>query len=171
MMSRYLFAAALSIPAAALAAPPHVHGLATLDVALDGPTLSLHLESPLDNLVGFEHPAYNPSQKQALDGMVARLNQPGTLFVPSPAAGCIAQAPVLTSAALEAQAGMATHKHAHADMDADFSFRCAHPDRLTGMEVRLIEAFPRTHQVRVQVAGPHGQSALVLEAGKTRVGF
>ena len=31
----------------------HVHGDAHLDVALEGDTLSLQLESPLDNLLGF----------------------------------------------------------------------------------------------------------------------
>lgn len=33
----------------------HQHGVAILEVAVDGGTLRLRLESPLNNLAGFEH--------------------------------------------------------------------------------------------------------------------
>ena len=35
-------------------AQAHVHGAVQLEVALDGPTLSIALEAPLDSLLGFE---------------------------------------------------------------------------------------------------------------------
>lgn len=162
----------LSCAAAAHAAPPHVHGVALLDVAVDGATLSLHLDSPLDNLVGFEHAAYNPGQKATLDKMVAQLNRPEQLFIPTPSAGCKAQAPKLVSAVLEpAGKTPAPHGHVHADMDADFVFQCAAPQNLHGMDVKLSALFPRTHTVKVQVAGPKGQSGAVLESGNTKVSW
>lgn len=157
------------LPLSALAAPPHVHSVALLDVAVDGSTLSLHLDSPLDNLVGFEHAAYNPSQQQALDKMVAQLNKPEELFVPTPAAACRAQKPNLVSAVLDPPKSARHHGHVHADMDADFVFHCARPEKLHGLEVRLIFVFPRTHKVKVQIAGPGGQSSAQLEAGNTHV--
>ncbi len=157
---------------AAHAAPPHVHGVALLDVAVDGSTLSLHLDSPLDNLVGFEHAAYNPGQKAALDQMVAQLNRPDELFITTPSAGCKAQAPKLVSAVLEpASKTSAPHGHVHADMDADFVFQCAAPQNLHGMDVKLSALFPRTHKVTVQIAGPKGQSSTVLENGNTKVSW
>lgn len=170
MRSRFaILALGTVLSFAAHAAPPHVHGVALLDVAVEGNTLSLHLDTPLDNLVGFEHPAYNPAQKKELDAMVAQLNRPDGLFAPSPAAGCKAQKPELVSAVLDAPKKQA--HHGHADMDADFVFQCAQPQNLTGMEVKLISLFPRTHKVKVQVAGPKGQSALVLEGTNTHVGL
>jgi hypothetical protein len=155
------------------AAPPHVHGVALLDVAVDGATLSLHLDTPLDNLAGFEHAAYNPAQKTTLDKMVAQLNQPSELFVPTPAAGCRPQTPKLVSAVLEPAKITATpaQGHVHADMDADFSFQCAQPQNLHDMDVKLITLFPRTHKVKVQIAGPTGQSAAVLEGSNTKVSW
>jgi Protein of unknown function (DUF2796) len=160
-------------PLSTLAAPPHVHGVALLDVAIDGSTLSLHLDSPLDNLVGFEHAAYNPSQKRALDQMVAQLNRPEDLFIPTPAARCKAQKPKLVSAVLEPADKETSphHGHVHADMDADFVFRCSQPRNLKGMEVKLISTFPRTHQVKVQIAGPRGQSAALLDGDHSKISW
>jgi len=66
----------------------HVHGVGQLDVALDGNTLSLHLDSPLANLVGFEHAANSAKDKQAVRAMSADLRAAGKLFVTSPAATC-----------------------------------------------------------------------------------
>jgi hypothetical protein len=157
----------------ALAAPPHVHGVARLDVAVDGSTLSLHLDTPLDNLVGFEHAAYNPVQKAALDKMVAQLNRPRELFIPTPSADCTPQKPDLVSAVLEpaGKTAAAPHSHAHADMDADFVFDCRQPQNLHDMAVKLISVFPRTHKVTVQIASPRGQSASVLDSGNSSVSW
>lgn len=164
-----LAVACVAAPVASLAAPPHVHGVALLDVVVDGQTVGLHLDTPLDNLTGFEHPAYNPAQQKALDTMVAQLNRPETLFVPTPAAGCKAGKPKLVSAVLDASGKKPAH--GHADLDADFTFQCAQPASLTGIEVKLIDAFPRTHKVKVQLAGPKGQSAQELDAGHRRIAF
>ena len=43
----------------------HVHGSAVLQVVMDGETVELALQSPLDNLVGFEHAPRTESQKKA----------------------------------------------------------------------------------------------------------
>jgi len=67
----------------------HVHGVGQLDVALDGNTLSLHLDSPLANLVGFEHAANSAKDKQAVRAMSADLRARRQIVRhPSPAATC-----------------------------------------------------------------------------------
>jgi hypothetical protein len=48
-----LFGATLPVPQARAAAA-HAHGAAELGVAVDGPTVTLQLRSPLDSLLGFE---------------------------------------------------------------------------------------------------------------------
>jgi hypothetical protein len=46
----------LTSPAAVLAQEhAHVHGLVSLNVAVDGRILTVQLEAPLDSLLGFEH--------------------------------------------------------------------------------------------------------------------
>ena len=56
-------------PAMAHEPGPHVHGVASLQVAVDGNTLTLNLESPLDNVLGFEHAPRSEKQKAAVRSM------------------------------------------------------------------------------------------------------
>lgn len=50
----------------------------------------------------------------------------------------------------------------HADLDASFTFECAQPDALKGMDVRLFSAWPALRELRVQIVGPTGQHAAEL---------
>ncbi|HUK03697.1 MAG TPA: DUF2796 domain-containing protein, partial [Burkholderiales bacterium] len=84
-----MFAAvAIAVPAAAFAhePSPHVHGVARLQIALDGPLLTLFLDSPLDNLLGFEHFPSTEEQKAAVAALDSRLRRAQSVFVPTPAA-------------------------------------------------------------------------------------
>lgn len=73
-------------------ADSHVHGGATLALALDGDTLSVEFETPLYNLIGFEHAPRTDEQTQAVTRAEAALAEPGSLFVFNPEAACTADA-------------------------------------------------------------------------------
>ena len=164
----FLIVGALAIlPASASAHEPgaHVHGVAKLQVAVDGNTLTLSLESPLDNLLGFEHLPRSEKQKAAVRNMAERLNQAGKIFLPTPAAQCATVSVKLESPVLE----HATSGDGHNDLDGDFVFRCERPDALRGLEVRLFEAFPNLRRLDVQVATPRGQVAARLAPGQRRI--
>ena len=47
-------------------------------------------------------------------------------------------------------------------MDASFTFECAQPEALHGMDVRLFSAWPALHELRVQIVSPSGQHAAEL---------
>jgi hypothetical protein len=51
----------------------HVHGLAILNLALDGQQIRIELHSPAANIVGFEHAPASAVHHAALDQAVARL--------------------------------------------------------------------------------------------------
>ena len=188
MLSRFVFvalgalAAASLVPKGAAAHEPgaHVHGVAELHVAIDGHALEIDLESPLDNLLGFEHPPRSDSERAAVRAMAARLRQAQTMFVTSAAAQCKTTKVQLASAALPAEllgetpaaAGAATQDaDGHADLDASFSFECQAPERLKGMEVGLMQAFAGFRRINVSVAGPRGQSSVVLTPGQRTVAW
>jgi hypothetical protein len=59
-------AAMLFTFAPAMSHEAHVHGIGKLDVAVEGANLSLHLDTPLANLVGFEHTAKSDKDKNAI---------------------------------------------------------------------------------------------------------
>ena len=157
----------LTSPAMAGEPAPHVHGVATLQVAIDGGTMTLNLESPLDNLLGFEHAARSEHERAAVRAMRERLEQAESVFVPSPAARCQAisvklEAPVL-------QPGKQPANGEHADLDGEFIFRCQNPRELHELEVTMFRSFPNLRRLDVQVAGPRGQSAARLSPQQQRV--
>ena len=170
-------------PLSAWAAHAHVHGQAKLDVAVDGRQLSLHLDSPLESLLGFEHPPYNAAQVKEAQEMVARLRKAEALFLPTPSAACHlerleieseALAPSLLTGGTQAPAQPprpGQQGETHGDLDADFTFRCGNPAALTGLDVRLFQAFPRLHRLDVQIAGPRGQGAASLNPRQTRLSW
>ena len=59
------FAALFGSPPIAIAHElgAHVHGVATLQIAVDDKTVTLDFSSPLDNLLGFEHVPRDAKQK------------------------------------------------------------------------------------------------------------
>jgi Protein of unknown function (DUF2796) len=163
------FALIALLSSIALAREPgaHVHGIAVLQIAVDGSTVSLSLESPLENLLGFEHAPRNDAEQVAVRALRERLNKPETLFVPTPAARCAATSVKLASPVFEAQ----PMNSVHADLDAEFTFTCERPEALRDLEVRLFDGFPATRHIDVQVVAPRGQSAARLDAGRRRISW
>jgi hypothetical protein len=157
-----LTACCLALPAVAA---PHVHGAASLQVAVDGNQLLLDFSSPLDNLVGFEHAPRTARQKQAWQQVQEKLRQPQTLFALPAAAACVPQpAQISNPAAMEA--GGASHRHGgrdqHASLEASYSFQCAAPAALRTIEVKLFATFPRLRRLQVELVTPGGQRAARL---------
>jgi hypothetical protein len=164
----------------------HVHGVGQLDVAIDGNRLTLYLDSPLVNLLGFEHPAVSAPDRLAAQTMSRRLRAPASLFVPTAAAQCTplpvklvsdALAPALLDPDGPAPQATPTGKNKpaaqgeHADLDANFAFQCAHPDQLRTLEVKLFRVFPGFHRIEAQIVTPQRQSAASLEPGAAIIKF
>lgn len=149
----------------------HEHGVLKLDVAIDGNKLSIEMEAPLDNLLGFERAPRTDAERKAATDVLARLRSPdkGTpLFVPDAAAQCTlgkaeVEAPVLEPGAKPAA------KDEHADLDASYEFTCAKPDELRTLEIGLFDAYKRTQRIDVQVAGPKGQAKVTLKRPARKV--
>jgi len=163
------FAHAATEPAHAHATlAPHEHGTARLDVALDGQTLALDLDSPGMNLVGFEHAPSTDADRAAIAKARAQLAAPVQLFNLPPAAKCSAThqeliSPLFGNAAAE-PAGHDDeddgdgHHHEHSDVDGHFQFTCEHPEALKRLDLsRFFTTFPATHKVLVQAITANGQ--------------
>ena len=165
----------------------HEHGVAKLDVAIEGNKLTVAMESPLDNLLGFERAPRTDAERKAAADMLARLRIGGALFTADAAAQCTLSkaeitAPVLepatkpaapvapskapvSGAAAKAPASGAAAKASggeHADLDASYEFTCAQPQQLRKLDVGLFDAFKRMKRIEVQVAGAQGQSKATL---------
>ncbi len=152
-------ALALAAASSAQAHKAHEHGVVRLDVAIEGGTLGIAAEVPLDNLLGFERAPRTDAERKAAADALARLRAPAGLFVVDAAAQCR-----LTGAAVKApvlEAG-AKPTDGHADLDAEYRFECAQPAQLRTLELGWFDAFPRIQRIEVQLAGPQGQGKTTL---------
>jgi hypothetical protein len=78
----------IALPASVYASGPHIHGAATLEIAIDDTAVQVNLSSPLVNLLGFEHAPRNEKERQAVRSMASKLHQADTLFIFTPEAQC-----------------------------------------------------------------------------------
>lgn len=155
----------LIFAAAALAQQhgPHAHGVAELGVVVEGRRLSLEVDGPLDNFVGFELAPRNAAERAALERALELLRTPERVVVLPAAAGCTLIAAELLNPFAAAKGG---GRESHADLTASYQFDCATPAALTRLDVRLFESFPRLRKLRVAVVAPGGQSGAELTKGR-----
>lgn len=152
----------------------HEHGVASLNVALDGNTLELELDSPAMNLVGFEHAASSDADKTTVARVREQLADPRTLFTLNDAAGCSVTQQTLESP-LFGQAPAAhehEHEHEHSDIHAHYALTCTTPGALTQLDLApLFQHFPATRTLHVQLIGPNGQKGQEATATQAKVAF
>ena len=151
------------------AAPAHEHGVARLDLGVEATRVVLMLDTPLDNLLGFEHAPRTDAERQKADAAVARLRDATALFRIDPAAGCSLAKVELTSSALGLGKAAAGAKEGHDDLEGQFEFHCSAGAKASFVEVRLFEAFAGFRRIDLQVATARGQMKATLRRPQTRV--
>lgn len=196
MKPNKLILAALILPISMtlIAAEAHVHGQARLEIALEGDILSIRLESPLDNLLGFERAPRNEREKQAVKRMEAHLNDGAKQFQPSPAAACLPldsrlealalgkDFPALSAGTTATPGGQSQARSAekiakphapadeeHGELTATWRFRCAQPLVLRDLTVKLFAAFPGLRRIDAVALTEKGQSAARLSASQPQL--
>jgi hypothetical protein len=158
----------------AFAHAAHEHGVAHMNLAVEGRQVEIELETPLANVLSFEHAPETDAQKQEIRTMAAVMHKAEELFVFPAAAQCRVETVSLESAAIsddllapkasaepteQARDGEPTDEEAHADLDVEISFLCLQPEQLNSLTVNLFSAFPNLQEVEVQLVTPHGQKA------------
>ncbi|WP_162305959.1 ZrgA family zinc uptake protein [Oleisolibacter albus] len=173
----------LALPAAAhegehRQAGAHVHGVADLALALDGQTLTVEFESPLDSILGFEHPPETKVQTEQLEAALAQLRDPGALIQIPAKAGCTVTTtpdidlppgftgpPDKTAAAPDHDEahdhddGDHEHHHDHANIHLSHSLTCKEPAALTDVTVTAFRTFTRLRTVKVAFLSDRTQKA------------
>lgn len=152
-----LFAAAPFLSAQAQQQHAHVHGQLRLDVAVDGPTVVIDMESPLDNIVGFERAPKTDAEKKIVEDAVAQLRAADKLFIVDPAANCKLGPVDLRSGALGLGNPDPNEPVGHADLDATFSFNCTNAAAAKFIDLNLFGAFKGLRQIDSQIATAQGQ--------------
>jgi Protein of unknown function (DUF2796) len=149
----------------------HEHGAIKLDVSIEGNTLTIAMEAPLDNLLGFERVPRTDAERKLASDVLTRLRGPdkGTpLFATDAAAQCTLSKAEVLAPVLEPSAKPGS-KDEHADLDARYEFTCAKPDDLRTLDLGLFDAYKSTRRIDVQVAGPKGQAKVTLKRPARKV--
>ena len=146
----------------------HVHGHGTLDVAVEDNKVSMELEVPGMDIVGFEHAASSDDQKAKVEAAKALLQKPLDIFALPPAAGCkVASADV----AIEPEhhhdgddhdakdADHDEHGHeGHNQFHASYTLECTSPSELASIGFGYFKDFGGAQSLTVNIVTAKGQN-------------
>ena len=152
----------------------HVHGHGTLNIAIEDGRVSMELEAPGMDIVGFEHAASTDAQKSAVEKAKALLGKPLEVFALPASAGCkVASSEVAIEAEhhhdddkdhdhdAKGEAGHDDHDHDHAGHNqfrATYAFDCANAGELNAITFDYFKQFAGAQGLTVNVVTAKGQS-------------
>ena len=138
----------------------HVHGIVTLNLALEGGLLSAQIETPALHVLGFESAPKTPEQKSARAAADTWLQSGKNVLAVPRKAGCRLekvdyQAPKLGPG--------------HGDYRARFDFRCSNPAALAWTEFSALDKLKEVEKVEVNVITTAAQRQITLQGGARRI--
>ena len=151
----------------------HIHGLASLNVALEEQKLELQLASPAMNILGFEHLPNSNSDQQAVETAQKTLHNPALLFELNSVAKC-----TLTSTSVDNDLlvnrddhdhdhhhAADVSEHQHSDITAHYHYHCSVPTALNSIDLSgFFTQFPHTEKIQVQLVTDEQQRGIELSA-------
>ena len=189
----FALSAAVTWPAMAQQSA-HVHGIADVNLAIEGDELEIEFISPSEGIVGFEYEPSTHAEKHAVEDAIALLRKPSNLFDLPATADCHLHE---VEAERHAEGDHDDHdghkdEHAHEDHDdhddhkdehahddhnhdghdeevhsefhAHYHFDCANPSAITEIGLTLFKTWPGIEKVRVQALTASGQTGGNIEA-------
>jgi uncharacterized protein DUF2796 len=158
----------------------HEHGRGTLNIALEGTRLTLELEVPGVDIVGFEHKAKSRKDKAAVDTARKQLAKPLALFKLPASAGCAVKE---ASATVEGEehdhdhgkgakgkdAKGSDHASEHSQFHAQYALDCKAPADITSIEFDYFRTFAGAQKLEVNLITPKGQDKFEVTRAKPRL--
>ena len=145
----------------------HVHGHASITLAVSGNAVQLDLESPAMNLLGFEHAPGNEQDRKKLNDAAEFLQRPLDWVRFDGGSGCkVVHVDVESSLLHRESHGHDHHGHeGHADFEVTVEFECANPARISHIDLSgLFSRFPGFQEIEAQWLTDQIQSGDELDA-------
>ena len=171
----------------------HNHGFGELNVAIEGQTVVIELNSPAFNIVGFEHSPETNKDKAAIKDAVSVLNDGSKLFLFPTTAGCRLASVHIGSSLIDGQHSAqknhdGDHKDSkhddhkdhdgdhkerdiHSEFQANYKFQCDVVEKVNTIQIMIFKHFPNTRQLDVKTILPNGQSAMKLTPASNLLSF
>ena len=161
----------------------HVHGGASLALVLEGRKLTAELETPLYNILGFEHEPETDAQTEMLESVQKKLVNGSALFKFNQDAGCISIATSPTLSLFEEEHTDENHhdddehhddehhddEENHKDVVLTYNFICQNPTALNTLSVEMLNNFPLMTELDVIYLGPRSQSSYEVSASNIEI--
>jgi hypothetical protein len=154
---------------------PHQHGHGKLNIAIENGEVSMDLDVPGADIVGFEHEPSTPEQKAAFEAGKAKLADALSIFKMPAAAGCtVKEAKVSiegeheedTPKGATASAHEAEEEHHHSDFNVDYKLQCQSVAKLTAIDFDYFKAFAGARVLEVTIITPKGQNSYEVTRDK-----
>jgi hypothetical protein len=123
----------------------HMHGVAFATLAVDGNNVVLVLESPANNLLGFEHEPSARMQQQLLEKTLSDLANPDRIIQLPSLAFCH-----YVDAEIESPFSSRTINNGHSDFYISYEFKCRQPTQLSSVDFTVFKTYPRLKMIKVQ---------------------
>ena len=149
----------------------HVHGQIRLDIAVEGPTVVIEMESPLDNFTGFEREPRTDAEKKTAETVIAQLRAADQIFRIDPVANCKLGPVTLRSPALGLGKAEGEASEGHADLDGTFAFNCTNAAAAKFIDIGLFGVFKGPRQIDAQIVSPQGQFKRSLKRPNERLAW
>lgn len=164
----------------------HRHDSATLQITVEGGRMTIELESPAVNVIGFEHEPFTMEERAAAQSASTWLQQRHGLFQMPEEAACRVTASLLeppdwtkwrreqrerdavTREVFE-DSDLQTAPPGHADYRARYQIDCEHPEQLKWLEVLMLDRFRGPVRVDAEVVTPTGQKRHAVSKETNRV--
>lgn len=169
----------------------HEHGVADMDIALDGKQLLVQLTSPSANFLGFEHEPSTKAQKEAYEKLAKTLNNPSTIIELKGGQCTIADKDIDLPYGdddhhehehEEHHHAKKDHDHdehekhedhdhesTHSDIEFQYVYTCKKPKSLEHIDVQLFKHFNGFEKINVQWLSNNKQGHATLTPKHTEV--
>ena len=141
----------------------HEHGVSILKIAVEGQNVQMELESPANDIIGFEHAPKNNKQKVAIENALSELQDAAGIFFPSSEANCKIDE---NSAEFEIEEG---HSETHSGFHVIWKMKCSNPSQFTNLETTFFQLFPKAKEIEVEIISESGQKAMEWESDTKKI--
>jgi hypothetical protein len=143
----------------------HEHGHVTLNVVVEGTLLSVELEAPGMNVLGYEHRPRTAAEQAQFESQARWLQSGRAAVGVPPAAGCRLEKVTVSSPDWSAaQAG-----EDHGDYRVNWRFRCANAGVLAWLEPWMLEKLLGVNETDVNLINGNLQTRLAAGGPRQRL--
>ena len=159
-------------------ADAHVHGIAEVNIVVEGKKIVIELRTPTEGLMGFEHEARTDAEKKKRDAALRTLESRfEDLVIVDKKLGCKSQ-PGIVRIVQSGNRDEKDKKHGHdgdkksgehREARAAFEYECQQNPAGSSVQFGVTKLFPEIYELRVQVLSDAKQSGATIKKDKGEV--